>query len=255
MKAAILLLTCGRPEMTAQTWKANLSEEKAGYPFDVFWFDNGSSDEDFLPMLSLSEQFRPEWFHYSDINMGIAIGINRMMDVAFKRGYDAVLTMGNDIIEPDNYLLDRVQAAIMIPNTGVVAVPVVSAHLYSEKEENGIRINEGGQLIGNFLITRAAYLTIGLFNTEYGIYGPLDLDYCDRCRAAGLRHYYLAGKMAQHLGTHDANPEQYQQAKKESLAKSWQQYTFNTHKYREGENLYQYGLGPDDPAPGGVGNL
>lgn len=253
MKVAVLLLTCGRADMTKKVWPSNLA--RAGYPHGLFWFDNGSPDSEFSEILELTLHMGIEWFFYNKNNSGIAIALNRMMEAAFRRGYDMVFTMANDIIEPNNWLLNRVNAAQAIPRTGVVAIPVVSANMYVERNVNGIQINEGGQLIGNYLITRLAYDTIGLLCTEYGNYGPIDLDYCDRMRAAGLRHYYLAGPYADHIGTVDSNPKDYQEAKAESLAKSWQLYTFNTHKYRDGEHLYQFDLGPGEPATGGGASL
>lgn len=252
-KVAVLLLTCGRAEMTKEVWPSNLA--RAGYPYTLFWFDNGSTSAEYSDILEMAVDMPIEWFYYSKQNMGIAIALNRMIEAAFRRGFDMVISMANDIIEPDNWLSRRIEAAQAIPNTGIVSIPVKSAHMYQERNVNGIQINEGGQLIGNFLLTRAAYDKVGLYCTQYGIYGPIDLDYCDRCKAAGLRYYYIAGPMADHLGTVDTNPVEYQSMKKESLAKSWQQYTFNTHRYADGEGVYQFDLGPGEPAPGGGGSL
>lgn len=242
-KVAILLLTCGRVEMTKQVWPSNLA--RAGYPYTLFWWDNGSTkDELYEVMSSLTLNMKIEWFHFSERNIGIALALNNMIQAAMRRGFDMVISMANDIIEPDNWLLRRVHAAQVIDNTGIVSIPVKSAHLYQERNVNGIQINEGGQLIGNFLLTRLAYDKAGLYNTSYGIYGPIDLDYCDRCKALGLRYYYLAGPQAEHLGTVDSNPANYQEAKRESLAASWQQYTHNTTRYADGLDLYQFDLGP-----------
>lgn len=249
MKVAVLLLTCGRAEMTAKVWPHNLNN--AGYEHGLFWFDNGSTHAEYGEILGTSLFFPIEWFYYSNTNLGIAIGLNRMIEAAFRRGFDMVVSMANDILEPDNWLLERVQAAQAIPNTGIVTIPVVSSLMYTEKEVNGIRINEGGQLIGNFLLTRAAYDKVGLYCTQYGTYGPLDLDYCDRCKAAGLRYYYLAGRMAEHIGTVDSNPPEYQQGKDASLKQSWQQYTYNTHAYQAGEHVYQFDLGHPSGKVGG----
>lgn len=252
-KVAVLLLTCGRAEMTKKVWPSNLA--RAGYPYTLFWFDNGSTDAEYSEILEIAMGMPIEWFHYSKQNMGIAIAINRMIEEAFRRGFDMVISMANDIIEPDNWLLRRIHAATNIPNTGIVSVPVNSAAMYQERNDNGIQINEGGQLIGNFLITREAYDRIGLYCTNYGLYGPIDLDYCDRCKEAGLRYYYVAGMMADHLGTVDTNPKPYQDMKRESLAVSWQPYTFNKQKYRRKEYLYQHDTGPGEPATGGGASL
>jgi len=233
---AVLLLTCGRAELTAQTWHHNL--RRAGYPHRLFWYDNGSEEADYLRMVDESWEYNITWHESLSENIGIALALNWMIVAAFARGADAVVTMANDILEPDNWLKRRVEAMQAIPNTGAVAIGGDFCHRYALQEENGVTIEEGGDIIGNYLITRAAYEKVGLFCTDYGIYGPLDLDYCFRMKCAGLRYYYAEGE-AQHIGTVDRNPEEYTEIKKNSLAASWKIFSLNQQMYRKGEKIYQ----------------
>lgn len=231
-KVAILALTCGRPEYTRRTWEHNL--ENAGCEYDLLWLDNGSSQEDFTQILDVSIKYDVTWFKGEKENKGIAYALNTMMKEAFARGNDAVFTMANDILEPAGFLQMRIDAANAIPNTGVVAIPLEGARRYGKKERNGFMIDEG-QVIGNWLITKEAFEEIGLFRTDYGIYAPLDLDYCDRLDAVGMKRYYLSNLYAEHIGTD--NPEEYERKKKASLAASWEAYKRNREKYSKGLEL------------------
>ena len=235
-KVAVCAVTLGRPDMTVKTWKNNV--ECAGIEFDLFWFDNGSTDEDFTLFSQLIEAYNPAFIEASTENTGISCAFNRMIKEAIDSGYNYICTMANDIIEPEGWLRIRVEAAEAIPNTGVVAIPCEGAHRYSKQEVNGFVIDTG-QVIGNYLITRQAVEKVGYFTYKYGNYGPIDLDYCDRLNKVGLRTYYLSNYKSVHLGTPDKNPAQYQEAKKVSLAASWQKYTYAKERYKKGLDIYQ----------------
>lgn len=236
-KVTILALTLGRTDMTRQAWKNNLSN--TGYEFELYWFDNGSSDQDMTELLEIAHPYTVTWFNWSPTNIGIAKALNKMIVMAFARGADYVMTMANDIIEPDNWLRLRLEAAEMITNTGVVAIPVQDSMRFSVINTVGINVDDG-QVIGNYLITKQAYEQVGLFCIDYDPYGPIDLDYCDRCRIANLRTYYLSDHSADHLGfNRKLNPYKYEQAKNQSLAKHWVTYRRNKVNYSKGIDVYQ----------------
>lgn len=229
-------MTLGRIELMEQTWAHNLNN--AGCDYDLFWLDNGTNEEEFHLVADIAWRYDIKWFENEIENLGIAPAYNTLMRVGYDMGYDYVMTMANDILEPDNWLRSRIEAAEKVDNTAVVAIPCNGAHRYSRANINGIDI-EQGQVIGNYLITRKALETVGYWTTKYGIYGPIDLDYCDRIHKAGLRAYYLSGLHSEHLGTWQKEGDsEYQARKKESLNASWQKYTQQKEKYARGEDLY-----------------
>ena len=236
-KVAILALTYGRPDMTRETWRNNL--RKAGCDYDLYWFDNGSGEEDMLELIDIAHTYDIEWFNWSPTNEGIAKALNKMIDMAFARGAEYVVTMANDIVEPDNWLQMRIDAAELITNTGVVAIPVEDSMRYSITKIHDINV-DGGRVIGNYLITKQAYEKVGVFCVDYDPYGPIDLDYCDRCKLMDLRTYYLSDYKANHLGfDRNNNPAEYEQDKKQSLNKHWVTYRRNQVNYSKGVNVYQ----------------
>lgn len=238
MKTAILALTCGRPEFTMQTWAHNFANHGAE-AVSVYWYDNGSCAAELRDIVRMSEKYGFEYCHLDNENRGIAHALNHLMGAAFADGADAVVTMANDLLEPNNWIRARVDAAQSIPQTGVVAVPVSTSTRYGRKTVNGHTIEEG-TVIGNWLITRAAYDRIGGFCMDYGIYGPLDIDYCERMRVAGLRFYYLSDLFATEIGRKEDNPIEYQALKMESLNRSMPVFRANQKQYREGKRIYQH---------------
>jgi hypothetical protein len=218
-KHAILLLTCGRIEETRQTWKHNLKE----IPAKLYWWDNTSDPDDRYTLLRLSRNYT---FHYqrgAGENIGISMPLNRMMDAAFNAGADCVTTMANDILEPAGYLEARSKAVETFPEAGVIAIPIhqQNCNRYPAKEERGIRI-EDGHIIGNYTIPRATWAAGIRFCETMGIYGPIDLDFCNQVWAIDKRCIYLSDFEAIHIGTN--NPTEYQAAKDASLALAWPVY-------------------------------
>jgi GT2 family glycosyltransferase len=234
-KVIICALTLGRPELTRQTWQNNLNN--AGCDFDLLWFDNGSNKDDNIEIFNIALQYRITWFEWSKHNTGIANALNTMIKTAFVRGADYIVTMANDIIEPDGWVKMRVEAAQAIDNTGVVSIPVKGAKRYRTQRIDNTLI-EQGQVIGNWLITREAIEQVGLFYTGFGVYGPLDLEYCDRLEAARLKRYYLSNQHAEHLGID--NPKEYQAKKEASLNKSWPKYRRRREDIKAGKVSFYF---------------
>lgn len=235
---AILALTCGRPEFTVETWRHNFANHGLKETPWIYWFDNGSKPDELRPMMQEAAKHNFVYSHFETQNTGIAYALNHLIKEAWKRGHRRFCTMANDIKEPPGWLDFRVRAATDIDNTGVVAIPVDGAARYGRKHVNGWVIDEG-TVIGNWLITEQAYSKIGGFCMDYGIYGPLDIDYCERMRAAGLRYYYISDLHADHVGKKEFNPPDYQAAKMTSLNASWATYKANQKLYRQGEKIYQ----------------
>jgi GT2 family glycosyltransferase len=158
------------------------------------------------------------------------------MKYAFDDGADMVITMANDIIEPAKWVEKRVEAMLAIKDLGVVAIPPNGTlQRYPRNLTDGIRW-EHGEVIGNYGITRAAWEKVGGLAEWYGIYGPIDLDYCQRCWVAGLKTIYLSDEAAQHLP--GADDPAYTGDKQEALRRAWPNFRQRIHRYRRGELIY-----------------
>jgi GT2 family glycosyltransferase len=221
---AVISLTLDREELTQRAFPHNLTPR----PDLLYIWDNGSRYWHKL------KDYNPDTLYISSTNKGISEPLNVMMDAAFKAGAEMVCTMANDILEPHNAWAKRLEAA-KETGAGVVSIPLAGANRYPQKEKNGIRY-ESGDIIGNFGITRQLYESIGGFYEGYGIYGPIDLDYCARARAAGFDTIYISNLYAEHLGVN--NPKDYQQKKEASLKKAWPLYNYRLGLYRQGKDLF-----------------
>jgi GT2 family glycosyltransferase len=127
-----------------------------------------------------------------------------------ENGYDAIAFLANDIEEPDNWLAKKVEALISYPDAGVVASSLDCART--------TLINE--LIISNWLISKETIEKIGYFNESMFPYGPIDLDYCERCYAAGLKTYYTMDCLAVHSGSH-ATGNEYGWSKDKAVAEGW----------------------------------
>lgn len=216
MKIAILALTCGRVEETARTWENNLP----GLPYPVYWWDNTEDADEAAHILALSKRYNIIQDWHPDKNQGIARPLNVLMQCAFNDGADMVVTMANDILEPSQWVEIRALGFERIENAGIVSIPIYQQNClrYEKIQINGLEI-EQGDIIGNYGIHRSTYEKIGGFPEVYGIYGPIDLDYCAHVRAAGLKTLYVSNYHAYHIGVD--NPTEYQKAKDESLSRAW----------------------------------
>lgn len=238
MKTAILTLTCGRPCFTVETWRHNFANHGMKEAPQVYWFDNGSTPGELRQMMEEAAKHNFVYSHFETQNKGIAYALNHLLRQAHADGISQFMTMANDIKEPPGWLDFRVRAAADIDNTGVVAIPVDGAARYGRKHVNGWVIDEG-TVIGNWLITEQAYSKIGGFCMDYGIYGPLDIDYCERMKVAGLKYYYISDLYAEHIGEPKNNPPEYQAEKTASLNASWETFKKNQKAYRVGAKIYQ----------------
>ena len=148
---------------------------------------------------------------YYNINIeGIANAMNDGIDYMLENGYDAVAFLSNDIIEPKDWLQKKVWALQAYPGAGVVASSI-------HEVETEIRSQ---LIIGNWLISRATVEKVGYFNESMFPYGPIDLDYCQRCAAAGIGTYYVKDCLALHNGSH-ATGNEYGWDKDKLVADGW----------------------------------
>lgn len=168
---------------------------------------------------------------YVNINTeGIANALNEGIDYMIENNFDAIAFLANDIVEPQDWLLKKVVALQNYPLAGVVA----SSLDYSREVIN----NE--MIISNWLISKETIEKVGYFNESMFPYGPIDLDYCQRCYAAGLNTYYVMDCLAYHIGSH-AEGNEYGWDKTELVAKYNQQHIQDVEGYRNGTKQFYIG--------------
>lgn len=222
------MLTCGRVEETRRTFDHNIKGIKKNNPnidIDLYWWDNSTDPLEAAALEHIVKKYRTNITKFKHPrNAGISRPLNTMMCAAFNAGADMVTTMANDILEPDNYIQARTIAIQTFPQAGIISIPIhqQDCNRYPKRNEQGINIEEG-HVIGNYTIPRSVWKLGIEFCEDMGIYGPIDLDFCNQVWAAKMRCLYLSDLEAIHIGTN--NPPEYQKAKDESLAASWEIYS------------------------------
>ena len=152
---------------------------------------------------------------------GIANALNEGIENFEK--YDAIGFLANDIIEPDNWLLKKVEALNTYQNAGIVASSLDCERIQIQNE----------LIISNWLISSKLIDAIGEFNEQYFPYGAIDLDYCERAWLAGFKTYYVMNCLATHNGSH-ATGDEYGWNKGELVAKYSALYNDNINGYKNG---------------------
>ena len=154
---------------------------------------------------------------------GISYAINKGLNQLNFNHIDYVTIMGNDIIEPDNWLHIR-NEFLQDKSIGICSIPL-----------NGFN-GDSLDLIGNFTITKETILRIGAFNEELDPYGAIDLDYCTRCRAAGLHTKFIPSIKATHIEQNGIDAYGYN--KMDLVKKTWDLHNKNVSDYSNGTKAY-----------------
>lgn len=134
-----------------------------------------------------------------------------------------VTIMGNDILEPDNWL------AIRNEFMQDKRIGICSISLYEFA-------NDTSDLIGNFTISAEVIKKVGAFNEELYPYGAIDLDYCTRTRAADLQTKFINSEHATHFEQNGIDAYGYN--KMESVNKTWDLHVKNVSDYTNGMKTY-----------------
>ena len=221
MKVACILLTLDRPELTIRCIQQNFFN--AGVSADVFWIDNGSTPESIAAIAAREYPFAA--VRHLPENVGIASAINLGIELA--DGYDAIVTLANDILMPPGWLAKMIEYAEKIPQTGMVGIHCVEA--LPPLTELGV--HEILTPFGNVLITRAALDAAGKFNTDYDPYGMQDADYAYRLSKMDFVNYYLPGMSSDHIGLDVGQDTAYRAMKDAGLAKAFEIWTAAVAKY------------------------
>ena len=152
---------------------------------------------------------------------GIAYAINKgLMQL---NNFDYVTIMGNDILEPDNWLVSR-NEFMQDKKIGICSIPLDGF--------NGDSLD----LIGNFTISKETINRLGAFNEELDPYGAIDLDYCTRCRASGLHTKFIPSTKAAHIEQNGSDAYGYN--KMDLVKKTWDLHNKNVSDYSNGTKAY-----------------
>ena len=158
---------------------------------------------------------------------GIAFATNKGLRNLNFDNIDYVTIMGNDILEPDNWLQIR-NDFLQDKTIGICSIPLHSTG------------NDTADLIGNFTITKETIKRVGAFNQELDPYGAIDLDYCTRCRAAGLHTKFIKEYTANHIEQNSIDAYGYN--KNELVQKTWSLHSNNVSAYTNGSKTYYINL-------------
>jgi glycosyltransferase involved in cell wall biosynthesis len=173
-------------------------------------------------------------FDYVIVDMkGISRALNH--GIFQSRTYDAIVTMANDILMPDNWLSRMVDAMITIPNSGMIGIHTVE-QINEPRTINGLQVHIQEAVFGNVLIPMKAIDKIGYFNEAYDPYGMQDRDYSYRLQMTGHLNYYLNGLRAEHIGHDVGQQTEYRKMKDEGLSRCDYLWAQETGKYNESEN-------------------
>jgi hypothetical protein len=154
---------------------------------------------------------------------GIANAINKGLKQINFDIVNYVTIMGNDILEPDNWL--KVRNEFMQDKTiGICAIPLVGS------------FDDTTDIIGNFTISKEVIKSVGAFNTALDPYGAIDLDYCTRVRAAGLYTKYIRSGWATHIEQNGIDAYGYN--KNELVKSTWELHSSNVSNYANGSKTY-----------------
>jgi hypothetical protein len=154
---------------------------------------------------------------------GIAHALNDGIDAMLAGKFNMVGFLANDIKEPEDWLLMKVSLLAAVQDAGAVSTSVEQLHSQLRSQH----------IIGNYLISKEAIDKIWYFNEEFGEYGPIDLDYCERLHAAGFGTYYVLNEMAHHPHSHASGTE-YGYDKAARVSQSWAKHVQNCQDYKSG---------------------
>ena len=228
MSTAIIAITYKRVTETAMTWNHNILPKNylLSSHNPVYWWDNTPDGKERDGLLKIAAFYNIKEAYHDGINHGISKAVNYMAEKIFSHGHTGFITMASDILEPAGWIQERERICQHVP-AGIAAIPPAKHHTsvvrYQRQEINGIGYEHGGDIIGNWYVTKEAYYRIGPYPEHYGIYGPIDLEYCARARKAGIKAVYLSDMSAECLECDDDT--EYIMNKNRALADAWPIYS------------------------------
>ena len=218
VRTAIIVLTLDQRDTTLRLLKT--LNKGLGADTRVLLWDNGSSDD---TLASIRSQFPEVRAHRSDENLGVAKGRNRAAKLAIcEWDPEFLLFLDNDMTVDPGFL-----APLLTPLIEVAGVAQTTAkirdlddperiygaggcrvrfwwgdtrHVGSGQLDQG-QFDHGGDCVpsGGCMLVRAnAFTSLDGFDETFSPYGPEDLDFGLRARAAGYRAIYVPESIVYH---------------------------------------------------------
>lgn len=206
----LILLTFNRLGAVKESVKHNIAN--AGYPIgEIVHIDNGSTDG---VREYVAKEIKPDVSIYHKENLGVAKGYNAGYKLA--RG-EFIAKPGTDMIMPDNWLRDMVEALNAVPKSGICGMANVSLdhdaikierQRDSWKQTNGVKYLPA-KAIGSHTFRREILKTCYL-PENMGLYGHDDILWEHKINQAGYLNFYIEGT-PKHLTKYDT--EEYKKFK------------------------------------------
>lgn len=189
--------------------------EKAGFPFNVLFINkNGIAN-------ALNDGIDHMNHHGALIRFLSRVNKNELSNL--QEEYGAIAYLSNDIEEPNDWLLIKVNALQTYPNAGIIASSL-------DYERTSI---QSEHVISNWIISKEVTDTIGYFNENYFPYGPIDNEYNTRAVLAGFETYYAANCLAKHISSDDSDSA-YGYSKLQKVDEYSNQYLQDIAEYQNG---------------------
>jgi glycosyltransferase involved in cell wall biosynthesis len=233
MKSIIIAITTDRPAAFKKSLEHNFP--RVGCPTDLLIIDNGSVDEETKIIL---ERFA-ELFQAKIIALPFHTGLGNAMNIglkfAFDGGYEYIQFCGNNILESDHWLLDKILCAASTPGAGMIAAKFGD---HQESISGDLSATPGTISSGQPLITRKLAGTIGYFNPFGGLNGPVLEDYSLRAAASGLNSLLLRQRFFSYLPPMDpVTPAELDHAHHRLVTMG--EHRENIRHYKNARNLYR----------------
>jgi len=233
MRTAVILNTINRFHHTKVALDVTLNN--AGADFDLFWWDNGSSND---RIKDLIKGFNPVWSCEAAKNVGNPPAYNVMLRLVKEQEYDYVVVIGSDLMLPNNWLALYKQVHELSGNKGLLGYDW--GLLQDDKSVasfNGFELFKCPFVFGTWFFSSELLDTVGYFNEAYKMYGKWDSDFNYRITKSGIDSYYLPVRCL-HLVDSNERTSEYRAFKDRNLKANEEVYKKQIELYELNNNYY-----------------
>lgn len=218
-----MMVTYNRLNLTKETL-SNINENNTGCKYNLVIVDNNSTDGTVEFLKDLQVKSNNITCHFNSNNKGIAIGRNQALRLANELNTDWFCTIDNDVLMPDEWLIECIDIIKRNPKYGMIGVNMEGKEykLVTENNKTFQYKAQGNLGTACMVFPKSLHKMLGYFNTEYKLYAHEDADYGMRTRALGYKLGYIK-EMGKHLGENENDVGEYREFKnkyhKDNLAK------------------------------------
>ena len=191
-KIAVVIVT-----FNGEIWiKKNLNSLlKSNYPVDIIIVDNASMDE----TINIIKEFSAIELIQNKNNLGFGKANNIGIDLAIKKGAEAIFLLNQDTWIYENTISNLVEVLFENPNIGIVSPLHYTANETTLDENfntyfNRSRVEEESESIrivpfinaAAWLVSKECFLKTGYFDPIFNHYGE-DRNFCERVKYQGYK--------------------------------------------------------------------